>query len=296
MKIGILILAHSNPDQLKLLVDLLKNDFSLFIHLDKRSSISSSIFEKEKNIFVIKRHAVYWGSYNQILATIDLYRMAQEENCDYYLFISGSDLPIRTNQEIIAEIEKNPQINYIDYGALPLSFWPSNGGFDRMQLYWENLNNPQAISLFNFFCGFCRQIQKLLHLKRKLFHDITYYGGANWANLSQATVAYVLQFIHNRPEFIRSFRYTRNADEIWLQTIILHSPYRNQTVSDTKRYIDWLKGPEHPRILRIDDYDNMMQSSAFFARKFDATVDTQVIEKIRLHLLNQKNKSSCKFN
>ena len=286
MKIGVLILAHSNPDHLRLLVDLLKKDFALFIHLDKRCSIAPDIFEKEKNVSVIKRHPVYWGSYNQILATADLYQMAYEAKCDYYLFISGSDLPIRTNREIMAEIERNPQTNYIDHGDLPLSFWPLNGGLDRMQLYWEDLKNPQVISPFNRFCGFCRSVQKLFHLRRRLFRDLIYYGGANWANLSKETVEYVLQFMRDRPEFIRSFRYTRTADEIWLQTIVLHSPYSSLTVNDTKRYIDWSTGPEYPRILRIDDYEAIRQSSAFFARKFDAKVDAQIIEKIRLHLLD----------
>jgi hypothetical protein len=282
MKIGILILAHSNIDQLKKLVAVLKKDFSVFIHLDKRSDLSPDIFEEEENVHVIKRYRVYWGSYNQIVASLELFKMAYAQDCDYYMYISGKDIPIKSNREIIAEIEKSPQTNYLACEKMPRVSWKFllNGGFDRIQLYWENMNNPNSISLFNRFCGLCRGLQKLLHLRRKLFPGITYYGGANWVNLSKETVAYVLHYLKGHPAFLKSFRYTRTADEIWLQTIVMNSPYKEKTIRDPKRYVDWCKGPEFPRTLRIDDYDEIMKSPAFFARKFDDTVDNEIIEKL----------------
>jgi hypothetical protein len=286
MKIGILILAHSDSEQLKKLVDILKEDFTVFIHLDKRCVISPDIFKGEENVYVVKRHKVYWGSYNQILATIDLLKMAHEQHCDYCLLISGKDLPIKPNGEIIEEIERNPQTNYMTYNLLPSDSWLLNGGLDRMQLYWENFKNPQSPSLFNRLCGLCRRIQKLLHLRRKLLPGISYYGGRNWVNLSGETVAYVLQYLESHPAFLQSFRYTRTTDEVWLQTVIMNSPYREKTVNNSKRYVDWRRGPEFPRILRLDNYEEIIQSDAFFARKFDRATDNKIIEIIQAYCLN----------
>jgi hypothetical protein len=284
MKIGILIMAHNNLDQLKLLVDSLKSDFHLFIHIDARSNLPEDSFASEPNVWVIKKYKVYWGSYNQIIASLELFKLAYSQDCDYYMFISGKDFPSKPNREIIAEIEKNPQTNYLDYGLLPRKRWLLNGGFDRMQLYWENLNDPKNVSLLNHFCGFCRMLQKLLHLRRKLLPDISYYGGVNWANLSKETLTYVLQYLENHPEYLQSFRHTRTADEVWLQTIVMNSPYRTKTIKDSKRYADWNKGPEFPRTLRMDNYDDIIQFDAFFSRKFDVNVDAGILEKIRSYL------------
>ena len=49
MKIGILITAHTNQEHLKELVGILKKDFSVFIHLDKRSNLDPKIFAQESN-------------------------------------------------------------------------------------------------------------------------------------------------------------------------------------------------------------------------------------------------------
>ena len=182
MKIGILITAHTNPEHLKHLVETLKKDFSVFIHLDKRSDIDPADFAQEPIVQVIKKHEVYWGSYNQILAVLDLLKLAYNHNCDYCILISGSDLPIKRNRDIIAEIEKNPKINYIEYNKLPREDWPLNGGFDRLRLFWENVENPNTISWLNRFFGFFRQIQRFLHLRRKLL-SIPYYGGPHWVTL-----------------------------------------------------------------------------------------------------------------
>jgi len=36
----------------------------------------------------------------------------------------------------------------------------------------------------------------------------------------------------------------------------------------------------HPRILGIEDFDNLMKTKALFARKFDITVDKEILNKI----------------
>ena len=202
MKIGILILAHSNSDQLKLLVDSLKNDFILFIHIDAKSTISQYIFSEYKDVFVMKKHKIYWGSYDMIVATLDLFKWAYSYGCDYYMLISGSDFPIKSNQEIIHEIKENQDVNFISYEKLPRLDWKLEGGFDRLRLYWENLKNPKSPSFFNYFCSIGRKIQLSLNLTRKMY-PLPLYGGDQWVNLSKETLEYVLGFIDNHPAYLQ---------------------------------------------------------------------------------------------
>ena len=69
MKIAYLILAHSDPNQLKRLVCALsvENKVSFFIHIDARQDIKC--FKKEvsylTNVFFIKeREVIYWGGFS----------------------------------------------------------------------------------------------------------------------------------------------------------------------------------------------------------------------------------------
>ena len=75
------------------------------------------------------------------------------------------------------------------------------------------------------------------------------------------------------------FRFTFCPDEIFLQTILLHSPQINTIIDDDLRYIDWKRG--EPYTFRLEDYDLLIHSEKLFARKFNSTVDEAIIYKIR---------------
>jgi len=286
MKIGILILAHSQPEQLKRLVGILKKDFEIFIHIDKRSEIPMDLFSKDNNVHLISQYPTYWGSLNFVLATVELLKRAYEEQCDYYLCISGSDIPIRKNEEIIAAIEKTKDANYMSYTPLPFKDWSLRGGLDRFQLYFENIKNPTKLSLFNWMCRAGRQVQKRI-CRRKLY-PLPYYGGSNWFDLTKETVAYVLDFLRKNPNYIRSFRHTLSSDEVFFQTIVLNSPFSQQTINKTRRYIDWETGPERPRVLQEVDFEKIIVApDVFFARKVTLDFFTQYER-----LCNTKRKDS----
>jgi hypothetical protein len=70
-------------------------------------------------------------------------------------------------------------------------------------------------------------------------------------------------------------------DEIFYQTILLNSPLQQTVVNDEVHYIAWpeLSGP-HPDILGVPDFDRFMATDKLFARKFDATVDSTVLDRI----------------
>ena len=63
-------------------------------------------------------------------------------------------------------------------------------------------------------------------------------------------------------------------DEIFFQTLVLNSPHRDSVVDANLRYIDW----PGPRVLRADDLDALLGSGMLFARKFDETVDAEILD------------------
>lgn len=82
------------------------------------------------------------------------------------------------------------------------------------------------------------------------------------------------------------------SDEIFLQTIVINSPFRNNVISMDynndysiiKRLIDWKRG--NPYTYKSEDFEEIIQSDCLFARKFDASVDQKIVKKIKEHLFS----------
>ena len=73
--------------------------------------------------------------------------------------------------------------------------------------------------------------------------------------------------------------------EMFLQTVLYSSEYfknvcreYDNVVLNCKRLIDWTRGI--PYTYRKSDYDELMSSSAMFARKFSTKVDKEIIDMI----------------
>lgn len=74
-------------------------------------------------------------------------------------------------------------------------------------------------------------------------------------------------------------------DEIIFQTLICNSPFKKNIVNDNYRYIDWSdhsKGNNkgNPNLLLTKDYNKIINSNKFFARKFDNEVDENILNMI----------------
>jgi hypothetical protein len=76
---------------------------------------------------------------------------------------------------------------------------------------------------------------------------------------------------------IRFFKHVWIPDELFFQTIVMNSPLRDTIVNDDLRYVDWTR-PTAPAILGRQDFDTLRNSGKLFARKFDTTVDREILD------------------
>lgn len=275
MKIAVLVLAHKDKNQLNKLIKHLAKDFDIFVHIDKKSSVKPDDIIMQNNIVVINKYVVHWGSFNQIRATLELLDIAYQKGYDRYLLISGQDIPILSNKKIHGFFTEN-NAEFIECTKLPTPFW-TNGGIDRLSKYY--FNSPEGVSGFRkYFFKFAIKIFNIFILtfkvERKL--DYLFFGGSNWFNLSNYSVTQILEFIKNNPGYLHRFKYTRCADEIFFQTIIMNINLDSSIIHSSLRYIDWNTGPEFPRTLRVSDYENIIKSKMLFARKIDESVDAEI--------------------
>lgn len=267
-KICILILAHKNYNQTMRLINHLKKDFDLFVHIDKKSALKIDSFE---NVKVYKKFKVYHGGFSQIVTTLFLMEEAIKNNYDRYIFISAQDIPLKNNFEIKDFFENN----------------------DREYLSYENIRNNEGLykemsfrlNAYNF--GFWYRkllsrkireiVSKIPFIKRQTPENI--YYGSQWWNLTKDAISYILKFVVENKNYLERFKYTWGSDEFFFQSILMQSELKNNCENNCLRYLIWQGGV--PIVFKLKDYDNFIRGGVnLFARKFDEKIDNDIIDKL----------------
>ena len=290
MKHAYLIMAHNEPyilERLLKLIDDKRND--IYLHIDKKwHDFDFEYFKKivnKSNLYFTDRLDVRWGTYRQIECELLLFEMAHNNGgYSYYHLLSGIDMPL-VNQDVIHDyFDKNNGKEFIcfDYHnkALPDTI-------DRIKyfhLFVNNMRNNNLIIkvIFKIFHKIFLIFQKIFHVNRLKKVPLTIRKGANWVSVTEVVVDYIL----SKKEMIRKiFSYSVCADEVFLQTIIYNSDlydkligYKNDDNFAIKRYIDWKRGK--PYTFKSEDFNDLINSGCFFARKFSIKVDKEIIDKI----------------
>lgn len=276
-----LIMCHTNYDQLYLLLDLLDDERNdIYLHLDKKakgysvdSIRSHCVYSK---LQLIKPMRVNWGGDSQISLEIKLLSVATRTQHAYYHLISGMDLPLKTQDEIHAFF--NQHLGY-DYISLEREH-PHNVTkcyMDRLNYYYifQNYIKRGRDGLLSKMQRKAIRLQKLFRINRTNKAKIQFQKGANWFSITHSTACYILKEYN---QYRKHFKYTLCADEVFLQTIVLHSPQIDRIIDENLRCIDWKRG--NPYVFKVDDYHMLMNSDKLFARKFDINIDRDIILKI----------------
>ncbi|KAK4344209.1 hypothetical protein RND71_037303 [Anisodus tanguticus] len=113
--------------------------------------------------------------------------------------------------------------------------------------------------------------------------------GSAWTMLSRPFMEYLLRGWDNLPRIVlmyyANFLSTPEGD---FHTVICNAEeFKNTTVNHDLHFISWDNPPkQHPHVLTLNDYQNMVDSNASFARKFRR--NEPVLDKIDSELLERK--------
>lgn len=302
MRIAYIILAHKYPEQLVRLISTLKtDDVSFFIHIDKNvdSKIFQQIFTELKafpNVSFLKRYKSTWGTFLLTKAILEGIKSIVETGTyfDYVIHLSGQDYLLKSNEQIKSFLQENKGREFIEHFPLPCKKW-KGGGLRRVE-YWHirwkdeyycipeerEFKSPIASLLYSFLIW-------LFPKKRKFPEEFPLYGGSAFWCLTGECVKWINDFVKQNPKFVNHFNYTYCSDELFYQTIILNSPFKDKVINEHLRYIDWGNNVNayNPRILDKNDFDKIRESGKLFARKFDMTIDRDILDMIDEMILSK---------
>jgi hypothetical protein len=288
MKQAILITAYKNIHHLKEIIDWFDDDFSFYIHIDKKSNLSDEekrlLEEIKKAAFVSRDFKTNWGGMNHLNSILLLLREASKNGrIEYFHLISGTDFPIKSCSVFKETMLKNKGKEFIEYFEMPAKVW-ENGGMDRI-LYYNLHDVINAKSSNRRIISEFVNLQKKINFKRNIADFPKLYGGSTWWSLSAASCQYVLEFIEKNPSFLNRFKYTFCAEEIFFQTIILNSPLKENVVNDNQRYILWEnRNGNIPANLDETDIEAIEKSEKLFARRFEYPASEKLVAEIKKRL------------
>lgn len=290
MKHAFLIMAYNNWGTLKKLVSLLDDSRnSIYIHVDAKSSdFKQAEFNdaaRNASLHFTPRMKVSWGGVSQLDCELLLLKEALSSNCDYYHLLSGMDLPLHDMDYIDDFFYRHQGKEFVHFTESGKTV--TSQTLKRISIWYplQNLLGRYA----NRFNRILDLVEPVLGINRlKKYSSLTFGRGANWFSITRDFVRYV---VNTWPQYKHMFSWSLCADEIFLQTMLLNSPYaanvyHAQPDDDYKaimRLIDWKRGG--PYIFREEDFEDLISSPMLFARKFDQRVDDVIINKLVAHLM-----------
>jgi hypothetical protein len=150
----------------------------------------------------------------------------------------------------------------------------SESGLNRIRYKWfiEDEGYQRAVQLV--------EIQKQRNMIRPFFDDIQPYNGSQWWSLTGDCVRWLHENCRPGNRLYDFYKYTFCSDEMLFHTMLLNSKWKESITNNNLRYINWNMGPEYPKIWRSEDFECLVTSNKLFARKFDETVDKDILNKI----------------
>lgn len=292
MRLAYIIVSHFNLEQTLRLFNRLNHKQSCFVfHISKKCE--PHYYEKlhealknHNNCFFSRRSNVRWGEFSIVQAVLNAIDTLIESKVDfdYAFLLSGQDYPIKSREEIVRTLRKNPGKQYMEF--IPFSelkhishwmeayyFWVGN------RLFWHphHQSDNLIIAMYNFI------LSLFLPKDRKLPAGITPYKGSTWWTLTKDCIKYLHRHSHSPDgkRIIRFFKHTWHPSELYIQTVLMNSEYRENILNNDLRFILWAENDNgHPEILTEADYKDILSSDRLFARKFDPQIDATILDLI----------------
>lgn len=309
MKHAALIIAHKNVEQvIRLIRSISSEDLHVFVHLDKKMSISKNDFQRIKdcsqNVFISRERVSgaldTWSLVDIALILINLAKNTEKERkiqYGYYLLLSGQDYPIKSKEYIIDklnEIYPKPLIDCTPYSKGNWVYSKFNVvQFKSVEHYINSKLGKGILRKFfklPFFIA-SKVLSKSKAIQYKYFssYDYDLYGGSAWWVLPDKVISFILKELKDKPNKIKKLEKTYTPEETFFQIMTMASPLSDKVevnpvdmVSQNCMTYAHFSGKGkpfvgHPYILTKDDYDMLKEMNHFFARKFDMDVDSEIL-------------------
>lgn len=286
MTIAYFILVHRYPNQFKRLFKAIYDPNNVYvIHVDKRSDKTlhkelKTFLVDFSNVHILPRQNVVWGGYSMV--DVELKGMKKllslDVKWDFFINLSGQDFPLQNQTTIKKFLQANKRKDFILFADQAVE---RPNTLNRINNYFVEIDDG--------FSG--------VPYERAFMPEVIPYIGGQWKMLSRKTCMFICKNSQVK-KFKEYYRNTLIADEGFFQTVLMNTTPKKILENDDKRAIIWIPDIAlnskitaidtqslvdsgeiklRPKTFTISDLGFLLESKALFARKFDETVDDEIL-------------------
>lgn len=309
---AVMIMCHKNIEQVLRLVRACESPETVVIlHIDKKYDLDAAKLEE------LTRHDRVYLTGQRLSGVLDtrslvdiamlMVKKAKEVEQErgihfrYYLLLSGQDYLIKpisyinnclraAYPEPLIDCTPHAKTNWIyhKFRHCPLVYAMS----PLVDGTSGNLIAPVRLCL--------RVVRRLLSLWASVFHLTDYhrfrrqgidiYGGSAWWMLPDVAMDYILSEYDANPGYVSALLGTNTPEETFFQIMTMRSPVKELVHINppdmvaqhckTWAYFTDVDKPftGHPYIFTVNEYDRLVSSDFWIARKFDTGVDSRILD------------------
>lgn len=267
MSVGIIMLVHDALNRAEQVArHWATRGCPVVIHVDKRvkwaeySDFSTSLKDL-KNVKFSTRHRCEWGTWSLVAAsqTATEQMLRTFSDVRHVFLASGSCMPLRPVEEMVAYLADRPMINFIESVTTEDVPW-TVGGLDAERF---TLSFPFSWKRQRRQFDMYVNLQRRLHLKRRLPVGIVPHMGSQWWCLTRQTLTAIFDD-PDRSVYERYFRKVWIPDESFYQTMVRMYSTNIESRSLTLSKFDF---QGKPHIFYDDHMQLLRRSDCFVARK-----------------------------
>lgn len=269
MRVAYSISGYTLPNQFAWLMSAIRHPGDLyFIHVDARTpapvfAAMRTIAGDADNIVFIDRQTITWMGISLVEAELRAIRatLAARRHFDYLISLSMQDYPLKSRAEIVAALAAAPGRDYVTFEKL------SEQPFHMRRRPW----------LWSFeHKGQLRRTPLPRLAPRGV--EIT-WKGPWWRILSRETCAWLMEspLVERHLAFLKN---VEGSDEFFFQNVLMQGCRTAQLADGYRHVICWPGNSPSPETLTMARAEILMASPMWYARKFDETVDSMILERL----------------
>lgn len=286
MTVAYVVLSHRNPPQVLRLVRALAEGPSgqvLVRHDGRRSTLAPAAIEAAGGQAIEDDLEVEWArpSYLDLILSC-LGEAWRRLDPDWTLVLSGQDYPLRPMAQIEADLGRSQTDARLGAVREVETRRPANDDEFYLRCRYRHYERPSALpdmprSLRPLI--YARAVPPLVGIRRLGPAPLRFYASADWLTLGRRALQTLLEAGRDR-RLMRHFRGVAVPSESFFASVLLGDS--ELTVEhDHRRFARFSRsGAPHPDTLTSADLDGALASGADFARKFDAELDSEVLDRL----------------
>lgn len=283
-----LILAHQDFEVLQYLISALDNSKNdLFLHFDQKVKILPKIMYRDAKLYILEeRIDVRWGDLSMLKAEFALFSKAKKHGpFQHYHVLSGLHFPLRPLEEIYLYFEK--KVNYSVLQKMVGSQYEFDLKLRRFHFFSRNINLTKKPyqKLANMIWRLCLKAQRVLNIRRNTSYD--YVKSSQWLSLTEEALDHLLAQMNH---LLNIYKYTLCADEFFVATALSNSHLKDRVYYEKNYLQQDFNGGTNPKTYNMEDYNDLIQSSCLFARKF-GTADLKILDLLSHRIITEGSNS-----